>query len=174
MARVTNLLLTGRPGVGKTTVIRKVAERVKGRGVAGFVTEEVRDRSGNRKGFRAVTLEGEKTTIADVGLSGSPRVSKYGVDVEAIDRLAEDLAPRKDVEMWLIDEIGKMECLSERFVDAMERLLDSETPVVATIGKKGPGLIATAKKRDDAEMWEVIESNRDELPDRIVEWLDRG
>ena len=173
MSKTTNLLITGRPGVGKTTVIRKVAERFAERRVAGFVTEEVRDRSGRRKGFRAVMLEGERTVIADVDRPGSPRVSKYGVDVEAIDRLAEDLAPRKEVEVWLIDEIGKMECLSTRFVEAMERLLDSTTPVVATIGKRGPGLIASAKNRDDAEVWEVTESNRSELPERIVRWFDR-
>lgn len=153
-------------------MVRKVVERLASHRIAGFVTEEVRDRSGRRKGFRAVTLEGEESTIADVGLPGPPHVSKYGINLEAIDRLAEGLASRKDVELWLIDEIGKMECLSQRFVDAMERLLDSANPVVATIGKRGSGLIASAKVRDDVEIWEVTESNRDDLPKEIVGWVD--
>lgn len=173
MSGKTNLLLTGRPGVGKSTVIRNVAERLEDRDAAGFVTEEVRDSAGRRTAFRAVTLDGERTTIADARRPGPPRVSKYGVDIAAVDRLAEDMAPRRDVRVWLIDEIGKMECLSERFVQAMERLLDSPTPVVATIGKRGPGLIAAAKKRDDAELWEVTESNRNKLPERIAVWIER-
>ena len=172
MTRVTNLLLTGRPGVGKTTVIEKVAERLAGRGIAGFVTEEVRDTAGRRTGFRAVTFGGERATISDVGRAGPPRVGKYGVDVVAIDRLAEE-ALSLDVDVYLVDEIGKMECLSERFVEAVERLLDSRTALVVTIGKRGPGLIASAKCRPDAELWEVTESNRDAMPDRILDWLAR-
>jgi nucleoside-triphosphatase len=167
----TNLLITGRPAIGKTTLIQKVAERIEGR-LAGFVTEEIRDRSGKRTGFRAIPFEGERVTIASVDRAGGPRVSKYGVDVEAIDRLTDEtLELREDVDVYLIDEIGKMECLSERFVEAVEKLLDSAKPVIATIGKQGPGLIASAKERKDADVWEVIEANRDALPDRIAHWL---
>ena len=168
----TNLLITGRPAIGKTTLIQKVAERIEGR-LAGFVTEEIRDRSGKRTGFRAIPFEGDRVTIASVDLAGGPRVSKYGVDVEAIDRLTDEtLELREDVDVYLIDEIGKMECLSKRFVEAVEKLLDSAKPVIATIGKQGPGLIASAKVRDDAEVWEVTESNRDDLPKKIDGWID--
>ena len=172
MNLTTNLLITGRPGVGKTTAVRKAAEQLESHGIDGFVTEEIRDRNGRRRGFRAVTLKGETRTIADVDRPGAPRVGKYGVDVAAVDRLAEGLEPRKEIDVWLIDEIGKMECLSERFVEAVERLLDSPTPVVATIGKTGPGLIASAKTRDDAEVWEVTESNREKLPEMIAGWIE--
>jgi nucleoside-triphosphatase len=171
MAKKKNLLITGRPGVGKTTLIQRVAEGIEGK-LAGFVTEEIRDRSGKRNGFRAIPFGGDRVTIASVDRAGGPRVSKYGVDVEAIDRLAEEtLELRDNADVYLIDEIGKMECLSERFVEAVERLLDSEKPVIATIGKQGPGLIASAKKRDDADVWEVTEANRNELADKIVRWL---
>lgn len=175
MNRVTNLLLTGRPGIGKTTVVQKVAENLGDRRIAGFVTEEVRDRSGRRTGFRAIPFDGRSSTIADVDRAGPPRVGKYGVDVAAIDRLAEDaLRPGDEVDVHLIDEIGKMECLSERFVEAVERLLQSDGPVVATIGRKGSGLIASAKGRADVDLWEVTESNRDALPERIVAWLEES
>jgi nucleoside-triphosphatase len=173
VSRATNLLLTGRPGVGKTTVIQKVAIRLHDRRIAGFVTEEVRDSAGHRTGFRAITLDGARSTIADMARAGPPRISKYGVDVAAIDRLAEEaLRLDDDVDVYLIDEIGKMECLSEVFVEAVERLLDSAAPVVATIGQKGPGLIASAKRRPDVELWEVTESHRAEMPDRILAWLE--
>lgn len=64
-----------------------------------------------------------------------------------------------------------MECLSTRFVQAVTRLLDSTKPVVATIGRRGTGLVAEAKRRPDAELWEVTPSNRDALPDRTLAWL---
>lgn len=178
MKRAVNLLLTGRPGVGKTTVIQKVAERLGDRPIAGFVTEEVRDAAGRRTGFRAIPfdrdgVDGATATIADIGRAGPPRVGRYGVDVAAIDHLADEaLAPDDGVDVYLIDEIGKMECLSDVFVQAVERLLDSATPVVATIGRKGPGLVASARRRPDVELWEVTESNRDRLPERIVAWLE--
>ncbi len=81
------LLLTGRPGVGKTTVARRLAGALRHRGLAGFYTEEVRER-GRRRGFRAVTFDGWVRVIADVAHPGPARVGRYGVDVAAIDALA--------------------------------------------------------------------------------------
>lgn len=169
------LLLTGRPGVGKTTVIRRVAERIAGRSVAGFVTEEERDTSGRRTGFAAVPItKDRRITIASVEFEGAPRVGRYGVDVDAIDRLADEtLAPDDDVDVWLIDEIGKMECLSERFVEATRWILDGPAPVVATVGRSGGGFVAEVKRRDDAVVGEVTEGNRDEVPARVLAWIER-
>ena len=81
------LLLTGRPGIGKTTVIKAVAE-VLGEQAGGFYTEEIRG-PGGRKGFRLVTLERQEAVMAHVNLRGQgrPRVSRYGVDVGAIARV---------------------------------------------------------------------------------------
>lgn len=168
------LLLTGRPGVGKTTAVRRVAERLEDRTTAGFVTEEERDGSGRRTGFAAVPIGGgSRVMIASVDREGGPRVGRYGVDVGAIDRLADETLTGDDVDVWLIDEIGKMECLSDRFVEATRRILDGPAPVVATIGRSGGGLIAEAKARDDTVVGEVTEDTRDAVPDRVVAWLDR-
>ena len=68
----------------------------------------------------------------------------------------------------LIDEIGKMECFSSRFVAAVRRLLDDRKPVVATIAIKGGGFIAEAKARPDVEIWQVTKANRVELPERLA------
>jgi nucleoside-triphosphatase len=170
-ARGRVLLITGMPGVGKTTVIRRVAERLQGARVGGFYTEEQRE-AGQRTGFRLVDFEGRVLTFAHVGFSG-PRVSKYGVDVAALDARAEALlAPHADVAVYLVDEIGKMECLSPRFVAAMRHLLVSGSRVVATVAKKGEGLIDDAKRWPGATLWEVSHDNRDRLPDEIIAWLE--
>jgi nucleoside-triphosphatase len=166
------LLLTGRPGVGKTTVIRSVAAQLTGWRLAGFYTEEIRDASGRRTGFRALTLEGRKRAIADARAAGPHRVGKYAVDVGALDELAqEELQLEQGIDLYLIDEIGKMECLSAGFVRAVARLLDSPRPILATVGARGTGLIAEVKRRSDADLWEVTPDNRQDLPRRIVVWL---
>ena len=166
--RATTLLLTGRPGVGKTTVVRKAAEKLR-RKPDGFYTEEVRE-GRERRGFRAVTFAGDTRVIADVDF-GPPRVGRYGVDVEAIDQLAAATLRRRAAILFVVDEIGKMECMSRRFVEAMQELLDEGRIVIATVGERGTGFIAAVKRRPDAELWEVTRAARDAMPSRVLAWI---
>ncbi len=167
------LLLTGRPGVGKTTVLLKVAGILEGWRVAGFYTEEIRE-DGTRMGFRGVAFDDhEDTVIAHAERPGQPRISKYGVDVAAIDELSKATlrVDEEDADAVLLDEIGKMECLSSEFLDSVTDLLDSPLPLVATVARTGSGLIAEVKNRPDALLWEVTEANRDRLPAEVAAWL---
>jgi len=166
-----SLLLTGVPGSGKTTVIRKVAERLAGHRLAGFLTDEIRSEHG-REGFRMITLDGHGAVMAHVGFRMPHRVGKYGVDVPAIDRLVEfalKLDPR--VNVYVVDEIGKMECLSEAFVERMQSVLDSGKPVVASVAQKGEGFVREVKGRPDAVVWQVTHQNRNALPDSVFDWI---
>jgi nucleoside-triphosphatase len=157
------------PGSGKSTVIRKLAQFLPQPG--GFYTEEMRTR-GERRGFRLVCFEGGKTIIAHVDFPKTHRVSKYGVDVAAIDKAAEaTLQPRRGVDVYLVDEIGKMECLSERFVARMRELLDSRHTVIATVAARGAGFIAQVKRREDCELWTLTRANRDAMPEEILAWM---
>ncbi len=166
------LLLTGRPGVGKTTVIRKVAASLAGRRLGGFYTEEIRT-AGERRGFRLRTFGGRQGVMASVDLRGRDRVGRYGVAVAVIDELAAaTLAVLPGTSIYLVDEIGKMECLSPAFIAAMRALLESPKTVVATIAQRGGGFIAEVKAREDAELLEVTSGNRDELPQRVLAWLE--
>ena len=152
-------------------MIRKVAAALAGRPLAGFYTEEIR-RAGERQGFRLVTFDGRKAVMAHVDFRGPNRVGRYGVDVAVIDELAESsLSLRREVECYLVDEIGKMECMSARFLSAMRRVLDGPGPVVATIARSGDGFIAEVKRRPDAERWELTGSNRDGMAERALDWL---
>ncbi len=165
------LLLTGVPGVGKTTVIRHLAAQLAGRRVGGFYTEEIRE-GGQRRGFRLRTFDGEARIIAHVDFPKRPRVGKYGVDVSALDGVVGSaLAPDATVAVYLVDEIGKMECLSPRFVAALRALLASGQPVVASVALKGGGPIEEVKRRTDVLLWEATRENRDRLPGQVVAWL---
>ena len=155
----TQILLTGRPGVGKTTALVRTAELLAARGVptAGFYTEELR-RQGRRVGFRGVPLAaGEPCVIAHIDLP-PPRVGRYGVDVAALDRLSSrHLHPDPDRGVVvLVDEIGKMECLSRDFVHRVRALLDSPTPLLATVGRGGADFMHEVRRRDDAlQSWDA-------------------
>ena len=165
------LLITGTPGVGKTTVLRRIIAQLDAKRLRGFYTEEIRE-AGERCGFRLVGLDGEERVIAHVAFPKRYRVGKYGVDVAALDYAATLLAPDPTIDVYLVDEIGKMECMSERFISAMRTLLAGRTPVVATVGLRGGGFIAEVKRLEMCTLWEVTRENRGELPSRIVSWIE--
>ena len=126
-------LLTGRPGSGKTSLIKQFLAEITVK-AGGFYTEEIRER-GTRLGFRLVTLDGREALLADIGLKKAPRVGKYGVDVAAMDRVGVPalLAASRDDDIVVIDEIGKMELLSEEFRDAVMKIIGSGRRVLGTI-----------------------------------------
>jgi nucleoside-triphosphatase len=165
-------LLTGVPGIGKTTVIRQVADRLKGRSLGGFFTEEIRAH-GVRRGFRLVGFDGIERVIADVDVPKGHRVGKYGVDVRQIDDAADRLAQGR-ADVYLIDEIGKMECLSDRFVSQMRTLLDGPRPVIATVARHGSGFIEEVKRAKGVDLWDVTHANRDRLAVEVLQWLSEG
>jgi nucleoside-triphosphatase len=165
------LLLTGNPGIGKTTLLCRVAEQVRELSISGFYTQELRV-SGQRTGFRLVTFAGKEGIIAHIDFDQRWQVGKYGVDVPTIDRFAAStLALDEAVDIYLVDEIGKMECLSNRFIDHMRLLLSSDKLVIATLSKKGGGLIAQAKQWPNSEVWQVNKANRDALVSQVISWL---
>lgn len=161
------VLLTGRPGSGKTTVAERLVERFREDGVAvgGFVTTEMRE-DGQRVGFRIRTAAGEEATLAHVDFPGPPTVGRYGVDLDALERVA---LPTLDepADVLVIDELGPMELASTTFTDAVRRVFDSPTPVVATVHARGHPFTDELCDRDEVEAIEVTLANRNDLPKRI-------
>lgn len=167
-----NLLLTGRPGIGKTTVIRRTLALLADLRGSGFTTAEIRSRHG-RLGFHATTLDGRQIVLAHIERPGPPRVGAYGVDVAAFEQ---DIVPaldarQADVAFFVVDEIGKMECFSAAFCAAVERLLEDPRPLLGTIAWRGPGLIERVRRRPDVELIEVTLANRAALPMELAERL---
>ncbi len=173
IAFAPRLLLTGPPQCGKTTVVRRVVEAFPGR-AAGFYTREAR-RGGRRVGFEIVTLDGRVAWLSHVDFPGPHRVGKYGVDLEALHQVAlPALVPSPGIELIVVDEVGKMECLSARFVAAMEALWPSPVPLLVTVAEKGGGFIARLKTFPGARLLTVTVANRNALPDRILALLAKG
>jgi nucleoside-triphosphatase len=158
-----NLLITGLPGVGKTTLIKKLSEELKHLHPAGFYTEEIRE-EGQRKGFELISLDGKRGLLSHVEIRSPYRVGKYKVDIESFENFLNSI-PFFDpsTRLIIIDEIGKMECLSDQFKNLLKKIFDSGKLVIATIALKGSGLITEIKERDDIKLFEITKHNRDSL-----------
>jgi nucleoside-triphosphatase len=151
-------------------VIQKVVALWPGR-AAGFYTREVRQ-GGRRLGFEIVTLRGEAALLSHVDFPGPYRVGKYGVNLENLHRVAlPALEYRPEIDLVVVDEVGKMECLSGRFAAALERLWRQPVALLVTVAAKGGGLIAALKARPDKILLSVTPANRDELPAQILKLL---
>jgi len=171
--RATNILLTGPPGCGKSTVIERIVAMLHGP-TTGFFTRELRER-GNRTGFEIVTLDGRRAVLAHVAVKSVTRVGKYGVSLDNLDRVAvPSMIPSSADQIVVIDEIGKMECFSRLFRGTLIRVLDSPNVVLGSIALKGGEFIEGIKRRADVTLVRVSEQNRDGLIERTAKEILEG
>ena len=168
----SNLLLTGRPGCGKSTLIERLIPHIKGP-CTGFVTREIRQ-SGRRVGFSIDTLDDQHGILAHVDMPSRYRVGRYGVDLKTIDRLAVPaMMPASLHEFVVIDEIGTMECMSRLFCSTLIRILNADNPVVGSIAAKGGTFIESVKQRTDIHLVRVSLGNRDRLLGKVRKSLSK-
>ena len=158
---VKKFLITGRPGAGKTTLIKKAARMLQPFHPVGFYTEEIREQ-GERVGFQLVSLDGQTRIMSHVDFPGPFRVGRYGVDIEGFERFLVSL-PFMAASHVVIDEIGKMECLSKQFQRLVSAIFDRDVTCVATIALHGTGFIESVKQRPDVQLVSIDRGNRDSV-----------
>ena len=166
-----NIILTGPPRIGKTTLIRAVIAALEDR-CAGFYTEEIKEQD-ERVGFKLHTMQNKSCVLSHRDIRGHYHVGKYGVDLECVEEIGAWAIKRgiKTGKTIIIDEIGKMEILSRRFRLAVLDALDSKCPVICTMLFKRQPFCDKIRARKDVEILEVTEDNRDKLADIILQKL---
>lgn len=170
-----NVLVTGAPGVGKTTLVREIVERF-GTGARGFYTVEVRDSRGRRRGFEVVTLTGERARLADISLESRFRVGRYGVALEAFEEVAvreleDTLSGTGDTRIVVVDEIGRMELHSKKFQEAVWEVLDLSVPVLGVLMSGRHPFADRVRNRADVTVLALSRKNREVLKGRVMSLL---
>jgi len=155
------LLITGVPGVGKTTVMRRVKGLLAGKRTRGFLTDEIRNERGERLGFQIETLDGRIAPLAGVGLRSPNRIGRYGVDLDALNAVAVPALALEERAICLIDEIGKMECLSGAFSEAVlplhgsQLVADANLPVLEHVGAQPAAVRERIEQRLGDDTFEI-------------------
>ncbi len=172
MEESVKIILTGSPGCGKTTAVMKILSWLDADRTSGFYTCEMRE-GGVRRGFTWNRLDGASGVLAAVGFKSPFRVSKYGVDVKGF---AEHVVEAIDIrrtgdKLLVIDEIGKMECFCERFVEAVREGFASDSSILATVAQKGAGLIGEVKSYPDVDIFTLTPVNRTNIIEQVLEKL---
>lgn len=165
--KVTNIILMGKPGVGKTTLVLKILDLLN-REPYGFYTKEIREK-GTRVGFELVNLSGERGILSHTNIKSKFRVGKYGVNLDDVERIGVK-AIKEGISkgsLVVIDEIAKMELFSVKFKEVVLAALNSKSPVLATIMACSYPYGDRIKLRKDVEIIEVSYANRNTLPDLI-------
>jgi len=164
-------LLTGRPGTGKTSLIKQVVAGLEGR-AGGFYTEEIRSQ-GTRLGFRLVTLDGQEAILAHTNFAKRYRVGKYGVDVDSLDKVGVSALHKaaKQSDLVVVDEIGKMELLSVRFREAVLQIINGRKKVLGTIMFDSNLWADTIKNQPQVNLVEVTRTNYHQVLDDLQHWL---
>ena len=170
----TVYLLTGRPGTGKTSLVRQAVAELKGK-VGGFYTEEIRVQ-GTRLGFKLITLDGQEAVLAHADFHSRYRVGKYGVDVDALERvgvpaLAEAISQR---DVIVIDEIGKMELFSNRFREVVLEAIQSGKRVLGTIMLAPHPWADDIKRQPQVKLVEVTRTDYYRVLADIKSWVKEG
>jgi len=164
-------LITGHPGVGKTTLVKRIVEKLPFN-AGGFYTEEMRE-GGQRVGFKIATLDGKEGILAKVGFPSPHRVGRYGVDLQSFEAIGVEALHRaiQDCHVIVVDEIGKMELCSTAFKEALEAALQSEKPILGTILERPQPWTDRLKARSEVFLFRLTEKNRTDIEAELLERL---
>jgi len=159
--------ITGKPKIGKSTIIKEEIQRLKAEGIAvgGMLTSDIH-KSGRRVGFSIEDINSGVMGILAHVHQGGPKVGKYGVNIIDLDSIGansiKDAVASLDIAVIFVDEIGPMELKSMRFITAVEEAIKSDKHLIVSVHQKSEHELVRRIK-DDFEIIAVTEENRAEI-----------
>ncbi len=164
-----HLLIVGRPRVGKTTLMKRLTDSLKGRTIDGFLTEEMRE-DDQRVGFWLSSLDGRQVLLAHRRMGLGPRVGAYHVNLSVLDQVAVPIVERaiQHAFVLFLDELGRMELMSPAFQSAAQRAFDQGPSVVATAGVQPHPWLDALKRRRDVELIPLTQANRGAVEEELA------
>jgi len=166
-----NLIITGKPGCGKTTLIKEVCLSVRDR-AGGFYTEEIIE-DGSRLGFVLKTFDGRQGVLAKKGMTSIHKLNKYGIDLRVLEDIGADSLAKalKEKEPIVIDEIGSMEMVSDIFRKVLMMCLVSGKRVLATVRFNAQPFTDEIKKMKDTSVIVLTRENYMEVKKEVRDWI---
>jgi nucleoside-triphosphatase len=170
---MTIIVLTGAPGVGKTTAIIRVSRALKERGVkvGGIVSRELRTNN-RRIGFEFIDLStNDRNVLASITGNG-PKVGKYFVNIAGCSFAAERLTnAAMNSDVIFCDEIGPMELKSREFVDSVKNLLSVDKKVIVVVHQKLQHLLTDEFKNKSSLLLNLDLQNREKVNELLLDRL---
>jgi len=163
-----NVLVSGIRRVGKTTLVKRLAHDLSMLVIGGFHKEEIIEDE-LIKGFRIVSFDYNEQILAHVYIEGPDRIDNYGVNVEGFENFVlPQFSNLNKIDLVIFDEVGKMECMSRKFCQLFQELLETNIPVVATYSRHSAFKFKDLKKRKDTTFLQMNMSNRDNLWKQVL------
>ena len=170
-AGITNLLVTGPPGCGKSTLVLRVLKRIQIQ-AGGFTTAEIRGPGGGRVGFRITGLSGAEGILAHRTIHDGPRVGRYRVNIGDLESIGVAEITRAiadpSVALIVVDEIARMELFSEKFRNAVGCALDSRKPLLGAIQMRRDPFLDRIRGRSDTTLIHITRGKLDAAENRIL------
>ncbi len=170
--------ISGLPRSGKSSTIVHVLGRLEAQGelVGGMVTENIIEK-GEKVGVKIKNvMTGEEGILAHRDYDSGVRVGDFGVDLSVLDdigvRALEEAS--QVARVIAIDEVGKLEMESEKFIEAVRDLMEEDKFMIMTLHKRSRDpLLQEIRRRDDVRILEVTPLNRNLLPIKIERIINK-
>ena len=164
-----HLLIAGRPGVGKTTLMKRLTQALPPTAIDGFLTEEFREEE-QRLGFWLSPLDGRQVLLASRTMAQGIRVGPYRVNPSVLEDVAVPVIRRAAERALLLflDEVGRMELCSKPFEAAVQAAFDRGPMIIATVGVAPIPFVTALKRRKDVELITLTPTNRSLIAEELI------